>query len=326
MTQQKLQMLALDQLSLDERLQARVGGVNERVAREYADAMQNGDVFPPAAVFDDGAHLWLAGGYHRVHARRLLGVTEIEAVVRKGTFKEALLFALLDNARHGLPRTEEDKRHAVEVLLADPEWREWSTNSMAQKLNLSWGFVDRIRAQLNAKSAPIVKFKKNDEVMTMVVGRRGLAASAVYKLELPTARPVPFGESKSSDDPAAPEAAPARQIHRDASGHRIPQSLVKAFSDPLHQDAPAQIERLMADFTAASRWSKWLRLRELLDALAEARICIIEAQPRLVHRECKGRGCADCRRSGYLSRWAVDQQELDQPASETTAQLDEVPS
>jgi len=319
MTQQKLQTIALDALALDSRLQARVGGVNERVAREYADALQNGDIFPPVTAFDDGERLWLASGYHRVQARRLLGILDIDAIVRKGVFKEALLFALLDNARHGLPRTDEDKRHAVEVLLADPEWCEWSTNSMAQKLNLSWGFVDRVRAELNAKSAPIIKFQKNNVVKTMAVGRRGLAATALYRLEPQS--PLPSESGSIKDEAAEPTAiapakppAPPRQVRRDASGFRIPESLARVFGDSLHFEAPAQIDRLMAEFAAASRWSKWLRLRELLDALADARLCIVEAQPHLVHRECKGRGCPECRRSGYLSRWAADNESQGGPS------------
>jgi len=319
MTEQKLQTIALDLLTLDVRLQARVGGVDERVAREYADALQNGDIFPPVTVFDDSERLWMAGGYHRVQARRLLGVLDVEAIVRKGTFKDALLFSLFDNARHGLPRTDEDKRHAVEVLLADPEWREWSTNSMAQKLNLSWGFVDRVRAELNAKSAPVIKFEKNNVVKTMNVGRRGFAAEANQiaaansSSSASAVNPSPRAVETESD--AQSEIAPPiRLVRYDASGYRIPKSLQKVFGDSLHHEAPARIDRLMAEFTTASRWSKWLCLSDLLETLATARIRIVEAQPLLVHRSCKGRGCPECRGTGYLSRWAVGRDSEDSPA------------
>jgi len=184
---------------------------------------------------------------------------------------------------------------------------------MAQKLNLSWGFVDRIRGELNAKSSLIVKFERNNEIKTMIVGRRGFAGAATKPEPTPPISPTdPPSSDGISDEPTeqtlGESAMPERQVRRDASGYPIPKTLAKAFGDALHHDAPAQIDRLIADFIAASRWSKWLRLRDLLHALAEARTCIIEAQPHLVHRDCRGRGCSKCRGSGFLSLWAADQE------------------
>ncbi len=313
MTQQALQTLSLDSLTIDPRLQTRVGGINERVAQEYADSIQQGEILPPVTVFDDGECLMLAAGFHRVHARRLLGLSDVEAFVRRGSFKEALLFGLQDNARHGLRRTDEDKRHAVELVLLDPEWRQWSTNAIAQRLNLSWGFVDRVRGELCAGISEVVKYERQNEVRTMAVGRRGRRAGNDSNLEVPEvkrpdvdARSVSDnrdGESRAEDA----STLPVRQIRRDAAGYLIPKGLAKVFGDALHFDAPGQIDRLMTEFIAVSRWSKFLRLSELLDALACARRCIIDAQPHVVHQPCRGRGCEQCRDSGYLSRLSAEE-------------------
>jgi hypothetical protein len=48
-----------------------------------------------------------------------------------------LLHAVGANARHGLRRTNADKRRAVELLLADAEWAAKSSNWIAQTRGVS---------------------------------------------------------------------------------------------------------------------------------------------------------------------------------------------
>lgn len=93
---------------LDRNYQTRFT-LNEEVVKEYAEAMENGEIFPPVSVVGNR----LTDGYHRVAAAEMLGKKEIEAEIVEGDEKAALRSALSANLKHGLRRTNEDKRQAL---------------------------------------------------------------------------------------------------------------------------------------------------------------------------------------------------------------------
>ena len=74
------------------------------------------------AVFD-GTDYWLADGFHRFWAAKEAGLTEIYEEIHPGTLRDAILFSLSANSKHGLRRTNADKRKAVQTLLDDPSGR-----------------------------------------------------------------------------------------------------------------------------------------------------------------------------------------------------------
>src|SRR5207244_8180075 len=49
--------------------------ISETIIREYADAMTNGDAFPPIDVDGEETTYWLADGFHRVSAAKTAGYT-----------------------------------------------------------------------------------------------------------------------------------------------------------------------------------------------------------------------------------------------------------
>jgi hypothetical protein len=59
--------------------------------------------------------------------RELLGLVEIDADVRQGSLRDAILCAVGTNAEHGLRRTNRDKRNAVDAELQDcfPSIHSW---------------------------------------------------------------------------------------------------------------------------------------------------------------------------------------------------------
>ena len=57
--------------------------LDDAIIQEYAEAMIAGDVFPPVAVFHDGADYWLADGFHRVNAALLGGLAVLGLVGRR---------------------------------------------------------------------------------------------------------------------------------------------------------------------------------------------------------------------------------------------------
>jgi hypothetical protein len=104
--------------------------------------------FPPITVFYDGTDYWLADGFHRVEVHKQLGLVEIEADIRQGTRRDAVLYSVGANSSHGLRRTNEDKRRAVGLLLGDDEWRGWSDNEIAKRCSVHHSTVGTLRRSL----------------------------------------------------------------------------------------------------------------------------------------------------------------------------------
>lgn len=121
------------------------GRIDVDVVREYSDAMIEGDMFPPVAVFYDGLNYWLADGYHRYRATIKAGLPSIRANVYQGGKEEAILYSLGANADHGLRRTNDDKRRIVLRMLSHAEWCLWSNNEIARLCRVSASHVGRMR-------------------------------------------------------------------------------------------------------------------------------------------------------------------------------------
>jgi hypothetical protein len=117
--------------------------LNESTVDEYAAEMTNGAKFPPVTVFHDGSRFILADGFHRVLAARRAEFLDILADVKLGGKPEALRFALAANVKHGLPRTNADKRRSVELALA--MWPDLSSREIARACAVSHTMVDEIR-------------------------------------------------------------------------------------------------------------------------------------------------------------------------------------
>jgi hypothetical protein len=71
---------------------------------------------PVVAFYDDTA-LWLADGFHRWHSRKVLDLDDIEVDVRAGSRRDALLYSLSANSKHGLQRNAMDYRRAYEIAV-----------------------------------------------------------------------------------------------------------------------------------------------------------------------------------------------------------------
>lgn len=124
-------------------------GLNPATVKEYVEGMTMGATFPPVTGFYDGKTYWLADGFHRLEAARKIQASEILIDVRQGTKRDAILYAVSANARHGLRRSNEDKRRAVEILLNDREWSQWSNRELARHCEVSLDLVNRLRRKMN---------------------------------------------------------------------------------------------------------------------------------------------------------------------------------
>ncbi len=139
--------MQISQIRLDGGTQSRAE-INTYTVADYAEKIKQGQELPPVVVFHDGSDYWLADGFHRYFAVEQAGLSEIPVEVRPGTKRDAILFSVGSNSEHGLPRTNADKHHAVNLLLEDEEWGGWSDSEIARRCKVTHPLVGKIRKSI----------------------------------------------------------------------------------------------------------------------------------------------------------------------------------
>jgi len=139
-------------------VQSRVG-LNNDFIDEYAEDLELGAEFPPVDVFYDGTYYFLTDGFHRYGAYKKVGKESITANIHQGTRRDAILFSVGVNAKHGIRRTNADKQKAVKKLLGDDEWVKMSDGEIAKHCAVSQPFVSKLRRELtqNGSECPSVR-------------------------------------------------------------------------------------------------------------------------------------------------------------------------
>lgn len=167
--------------------QARAG-LNEETVAEYAEDLEGGASFPPVTVFYDGDTYWLADGFHRVAAHARVGLDEVTVEIEQGDQRAAILWACGANDTHGLRRTREDKRRAVDCMLSDDEWVEWSDRQVAKACKVSRDLVKARRKVTgrNASQSGERTYIHNHSGKAVTMRTDGIAQSNRERLSEPT--------------------------------------------------------------------------------------------------------------------------------------------
>lgn len=168
--------------------------LNFETVSEYAEAMLAGVTFPPITLYYDGETYWLADGFHRLQAWKSIyqvagsagtyDPAEVPAIVHAGTRRDAILHAAGANANHGLRRTNEDKRRAVEVLLRDPEWSQWSDRVIAEACAVSHMFVSNLRKKMTVNGLQSPTERKGADGRTINTANIGASARQPERAEM----------------------------------------------------------------------------------------------------------------------------------------------
>jgi len=169
----KATKLRLDLICIDAGTQTRAH-IDENTVAEYAEAMRRGDHFPPLVVFQDDGNFILADGFHRHRAARRAKLKSLFAEVRHGSRKDALKFALGANHKHGLRRTNADKRRAVEMAIA--EFENLSDRLLGEMCGVSQPFESNIRHQLITVISSASRLGKDGKLRTTPKNGKGTAA------------------------------------------------------------------------------------------------------------------------------------------------------
>jgi hypothetical protein len=140
----------LEAINVDQDVQARTKLDEERVAliaMLYADKSED---LPPIILIKTAEGLVLADGFTRVEAARQASLDSVEAEIRTGTKRDAILTNIEANASHGSPLTLRERRRAVERLLADPDWSKETDRAIGRRC----GVDNKTVAKLRREKAP----------------------------------------------------------------------------------------------------------------------------------------------------------------------------
>lgn len=137
-------LINMSVIRMDGDTQVRVK-IDEAMVTEYAQMMLNGVVFDPIVVFNDGRSLWLADGFHRVHAAIKNDFTQIDATVKMGTQDEAKLYAFAANGHRGMSLSPEDLKKIVFEMETHPVTKHWTVKQIARHIGKSEATVYRLK-------------------------------------------------------------------------------------------------------------------------------------------------------------------------------------
>lgn len=281
-----MKQLSLKSIRIDGGTQSRVE-LNNATVEEYAEAMHEGEAFPPVVVFFDGADHWLADGFHRYFGADHAGLEAIAVDVRNGTQADAQLFSFGVNASHGLRRTNADKRKAVTGALQHSVSCKWSDRQIAKHCGVSDKTVSAVRVSIfgNSEDAPPAErtVTRNGTTYTQNTAKVGKSkpAQKAAAAPAPTAAPAPAPAAAANDVPEhdGPDEAElaATRLQQQADEEAFNKLLL---ADDKLATAHAEIKRLNAVNAALEA-----RLQGLMNEKAEAIRMVKSLQRRLDRAE-----------------------------------------
>lgn len=242
------QELKLSQLRIDGGTQPRVA-INEEVVSDYADRLREGVVLPPITAFFDGVVYWLADGFHRYHAHRRAGRETIAVDVHDGGLREAILYAVGANTEHGLRRTNEDKRKAVQMLLTheiaskDENGNPWSNCEIARRCRVDEGTVRNYRKNLSSEIPKVDTSKR--------VVKRGDSVYIQNTAKIGKSRPKASPRQAESQATAASEDCVSLDLpHNPKAAAR---TLLRTFGQKVAVDIAEYVLLMVTDPQATQR-------------------------------------------------------------------------
>ena len=202
--------LPISNITQDPEIQIRATSIDWLIVDAYIESAKQGAIFPPVVVFFDGDNYWLADGNHRLEVARRIGQEWIDAEVKQGGKREAILYAVGANDNHGLRRTNADKRNAVMRLLNDAEWSKWGDREIARTCKVDHKTVSALRPKTHLGNSPDRKAIRNGKTYT--INTENIGKSAEPKPEPPQATLLetkPVEQSKPEPTPITEQPLPA---------------------------------------------------------------------------------------------------------------------
>lgn len=254
--------LPVTERKLDEALQIREK-IDGKTVDEYEERMEvidgkvvdpRGREWPPTVEYFDGEKYWTADGWHRIFAAMQKEIETYPSIIKEGTRRDALLHAAGANDDHGLKRTKETTKRALEVLMNDEEWGQWSQSMYAEHLNVHPSTISRYKQELineeRIEPRNKVRVKRGGREYEMDTSAiRDAQKERHQKEKLESERSSRFEESSSGE--VSVSAGPAkhstgRVLHRNEDG-------VTELEGGTQKDVFDDVELVCADYRTYAR-------------------------------------------------------------------------
>lgn len=225
----KTETLSIDLLRLDGNTQARIE-VNAETVDEYSDVIKASAgqwPFEPVTVFHDGSHYWVADGFHRTQAALNAGRASILCSVKIGTSRDARIYGMTANDKHGLRMSREDRRSNVVWLIET--YPDMTQLAISEKAGVSPRTVSTVVSDRKAKNTQVAysgssntgvpSTPTTDTTLTKDAAAKAKAAKAKAKAKAASA--AAKEKDKAAKEKAKLEAAAAKEKARiEAAGAR----------------------------------------------------------------------------------------------------------
>lgn len=239
---------------------------------EYAELIEGGTKLPPVDLYYDGSTYWCADGIHRILAAQRLKHEDIEATIHKGTKADALWHAAGANKTHGLHRSNEDKKRAVELALS-------------LQPNMS---VALIAEHVGVHPNTVTKYRKESGVTNCETSKRIGKDGKEYPVKPTAAKSAPK-VSESEPEPEEPAD--------DGDAIKAAQKPFNSILSQLDQAGTA-MEKL-----AETPDGGYLKacLTSATGALSRSRSFVNGSRPVGICVKCDGAGCRHCCTTGWAN-------------------------
>ena len=229
--------LAIDLLRIDGDTQSRLG-INEDTVSDYCDVIAecNGEwAFPPLDVFYDGTEYFVADGFHRLLAAQRAKRGSIPCKIHKGTARDARIFGMTANDKHGLRLSRAERRANVEWLLDNGG--KMTQKAIAESAGVTSRTVKNIVAERNKESIA----KKGKVSPSTPTGGGKPPESPVTPEDDPETDETPEDDEVQEEDDQEPDPADLAKKAKQLA-HSYRDKLARAICD-YHEHVKNRAER-----------------------------------------------------------------------------------
>lgn len=298
----KTETLSVDVLRLDGDTQARIK-ISEETVSDYAELISSGNgewALGPLDVFHDGSDYFVADGFHRTLAAIRTKRASVPCRVHKGTAKDAKLFGMTANDKHGLRMSQADKRACVEWLLENgPKMKQ---AEIAEKAGVSKRFVQKVVADRKPEKAHGALFESETLELSSETDEPATPTPDSEAAQ-EQAEPLDLDGDDPDFDVPDPPAPPEASVMLDSLGKPIPKHLRPASELAiLLQSTGREVDkfRKTAKELAEQPGGEWLNLQTIDDEVRSLKNSFQGAQYHTVCPRCNSKGCQRCNQFGYL--------------------------
>lgn len=284
--------------------------VRRDVVEEYAEAYTALAKLPEPVLFEvEKDHYLIGDGWHRIAAMRSVEGKHADSwifEVQKGNYEDCLIYALQANLRHGVRRSNADKRQCA--VSAVGQFYEKSNESIATIAGVGPTLVMEVRAELEkGNKIPESNARKGKDGKTYATSsKRGPAKAKTERKPNDSTKEEGAGAVSDSAAPAGKFVPPADKY--DKTGYIIPEDVKPLWARGV------EIEKIMSVLSEVKcQVDKSLKSGDPLYAevsnavvadLKMVREAVSYALPYSVCPTCNGRNsakCGFCRGRGLVS-------------------------